>query len=102
MADPLVKNLFICAEIPFVGILLLLLFLFNLNCIFSLVSLLILFSPGNSPEEAKQGALNPKTPFLADHWPYNDKELVKLLEMIFKWKSEDPEGRDVIFIGGGI
>ena len=57
---------------------------------------------GNSPDEAKEGAKNPKTAFLVDHWAYNDKELVKLLELLFHWKSQNVEERDIVLIGGCI
>jgi len=75
LADPAVKNLFICAEIPFVG---------------------------SSPEDTKKGALNPKTPFLSEHWAYSDKELVRLFESVFNWKAQNKDERDIIFIGGDI
>eukprot|EP00026_Physarum_polycephalum_P011534 Phypoly_transcript_11768.p1 GENE.Phypoly_transcript_11768~~Phypoly_transcript_11768.p1 ORF type:complete len:348 (+),score=46.99 Phypoly_transcript_11768:132-1175(+) len=75
LADPSLKNLFMCAEIPYIG---------------------------NSPEEAKAGALNAKTAFLQDHWAYSDLELVKVLEMLFVWKSQNADEREIVLVGGDI
>ncbi len=38
--------------------------------------------------------------FLQDHWPYNEEELVRLLDLCFAWKAEG--SREVLFIAGDI
>jgi hypothetical protein len=73
MSDPSIKNLLVCCEIPYLG---------------------------NSPEEAK--AQVGKLIFLADHWAYNDSELVRILETVFEWKNKDKDGRAALLLGGGI
>ena len=40
--------------------------------------------------------------FLKDHWYYNEDELIRLVELCFKWKSEDTCLRDLIFVAGDI
>lgn len=55
---------------------------------------------GNSPEEAK--AQVGKLIFLADHWAYNDAELVRLLTTVFDWREANKAEREALLIGGGI
>ena len=43
-----------------------------------------------------------KLAFLADHWAYNDKELNRLLEIVFEWREEKKGEREALLIGGGI
>lgn len=48
---------------------------------------------------------NPQMDFLRDHWPFNESELIRLLDLCFGWKSEGEEsgsGRDVLLLGGDI
>ena len=48
---------------------------------------------------------DPAMDFLKDHWPYNEDELVRLLDICFAWKNEGEDsgqGREVIMIGGDI
>ena len=66
------KVIFICSEIPFVG---------------------------DPPETIKKNA--EKLSFLKDHWPNNDKELLRLLDLAFNWKASVPD-RDVVFLAGDI
>ncbi len=45
--------------------------------------------------------------FLKDHWPYNEAELLRLLDMVFAWKAAGGEegsggNREVLLIGGDI
>ena len=43
--------------------------------------------------------------FLKDHWPYNEDELIRLLDLCFSWKSAGEvsgQGREVLLIGGDI
>ena len=40
--------------------------------------------------------------FLKDHWPYNINDLERLLDLAFKWKNEDEDGREVLLLGGDI
>lgn len=57
---------------------------------------------GDTPETIKITAKKPGLEFLVDHWPYNDGELTKVFDLVFDWKAKDKEGRDVVFVGGGI
>lgn len=75
LADPELKNLFVCSEIPYVG---------------------------DAPEVAKVNAKKAGLEFIVDHWPYNDAELTRLLDMVFEWKNEKKAERDVVFVGGDI
>jgi hypothetical protein len=73
-ADPEIKVMLICNEIPYVG---------------------------DPPERIKENALKPDTEFLKDHWGYRPEELVKLLETAFDWKAANPD-REIVFLGGDI
>jgi phosphodiesterase/alkaline phosphatase D-like protein len=73
-ADPELKVILVCSEIPFVG---------------------------DTPEVAKTNSTKPGLEFLKDHWVYSPSELVRLLETAFDWKAANPQ-REVVFIGGDI
>jgi phosphodiesterase/alkaline phosphatase D-like protein len=74
-ADPELKVILVCSEIPFVG---------------------------DTPEVAKQNATKPGTEFLKDHWVYSTAELERLLETAFDWKAKEAGKREVVFIAGDI
>ena len=58
---------------------------------------------GDTPEVTiKTVKKIPALDFLRDHWAYNEKELLKLTEMSFKWKEEGDGIRDIIWVGGDI
>ncbi len=43
--------------------------------------------------------------FLKDHWPYNEAEIIRLLDLCFAWKAEGERsqaGREVLLVGGDI
>ena len=43
--------------------------------------------------------------FLRDHWPFNEAELIRLLNLCFSWKLEGEKrgiGRDLLLLGGDI
>jgi hypothetical protein len=73
-ADPEIKVMVVCSEIPFVG---------------------------DAPEVAKANALKPETEFIKDHWVYSTDELIRLLEVAFDWKTGAAD-RDVVFLAGDI
>jgi hypothetical protein len=74
-ADPEIKVILVCSEIPFVG---------------------------DTPEVALKNADKPGLEFLKDHWVYSSAELIKLLETAFDWKAAGAGKREVVFIGGDI
>ena len=53
---------------------------------------------GNSPDEANSGSKKAGLEFLVDHWAYNDMELVRLFDMVFDWKNEKKDDRDVFLL----
>ncbi|XP_023319733.1 uncharacterized protein LOC111694908 [Eurytemora carolleeae] len=55
---------------------------------------------GDDPISIKEKA--EKVDFLKDHWPYNDEDLVRLLDLAFTWKSQEEDDREVVFLGGDI
>jgi len=73
-ADPEIKVMLICSEIPYVG---------------------------DEPSIIKQNAEKPETLFLKDHWGYNLPELERLLTTAFDWKAADKK-REIVFLGGDI
>lgn len=77
--NPELRAIILCSETPFVG---------------------------DEPSVCKQKVEeNPQMDFLRDHWPFNEDELVRLLDMCFSWKAEGEEngvGRDVLLVGGDI
>lgn len=75
LADPSIKKLLVSSEIPFAG---------------------------DEPETVKKHATKAGLEFLVDHWPYNDLELVKLLERVFDWKHAGNGERDALFVAGDI
>ena len=55
---------------------------------------------GDDPETIQEKA--EQVDFLKDHWPYNINDLERLLDLSFKWKNEDEDGREVLLLGGDI
>ncbi len=55
---------------------------------------------GEEPSTAKANVTKKGFDFLRDHWPYNDSELIRLLDLCFNWKRVG--GREVLLIGGDI
>ena len=55
---------------------------------------------GDDPETIQEKA--EQVDFLKDHWPYNINDLERLLDLAFKWKNEDEDGREVLLLGGDI
>jgi len=75
LADPDLKTLIVSSEIPFAS---------------------------DPPATAKANSQKKGLEFLADHWSYNDTELIKLLELVFDWKHASGGHRDAIFAAGDI
>ena len=79
IANPALRVIVLCSETPFVG---------------------------DEPGVCKQKvAENSEFDFLKDHWPYNEDELLRLLDLCFSWQSEGEQmncGREVLMIGGDI
>ena len=77
--NPDLKVIVVCSETPFIG---------------------------DEPEVVKKTIEKvPGLAFLRDHWPYNDDELIKLLDLCFAFKAkseEDDIPREVLLIGGDI
>ena len=77
--NPSLRVIVLCSETPFVG---------------------------DPPEACKKTVANvPSLAFIRDHWPFNDSELIKLLDMCFAWKFKGEEletEREVLLIGGDI
>ena len=78
-ANPELKVIIICSETPFIG---------------------------DEPEVVKKTVADiPSLAFLRDHWPYNEDELIRLLDLCFAWKNKsevDDIPRELILIGGDI
>ena len=55
---------------------------------------------GDDPETIQEKA--EQVDFLKDHWPYNINDLERLLDLSFKWKNQDEDGREVLLLGGDI
>lgn len=77
--NPDIKVIILCSETPFVG---------------------------DEPSVCRQKVEeNPSMDFLRDHWPYNEDELIRLLDLCFNWKAAgeaDSIQREVLLIGGDI
>ena len=61
---------------------------------------------GDEPAVAKRKvAERLEMSLLRDHWPFNEDELIRLLDLCFSWKAEGEKngiGRDILLIGGDI
>jgi len=55
---------------------------------------------GDDPASIQEKVL--KVDFLKDHWPYNVQDLIRILDMSFKFKGEDEDNREVLLLGGDI
>lgn len=77
--NPDLKVIVLCSETPFVG---------------------------DEPEVCKKTVADkPSLAFLRDHWPFNDSELIRLLDLCFTWKQaseRDGVPREILLIGGDI
>ena len=77
--NPDLRAIILCSETPFVG---------------------------DEPSVCKQKVEESfKMDFLRDHWPFNEDELIRLLDICFSWKAEGENsgiGRDILLIGGDI
>ena len=77
--NPSIRVIILCSETPFVG---------------------------DEPETCKKTVADvPSLAFLRDHWPFNDSELIKLLDLCFTWKYEGERSgteKEVLMIGGDI
>jgi hypothetical protein len=77
--NPNLRVIILCSETPFVG-----------------------DEPGLCKEKVQA---NSEMDFLRDHWPFNEEELVRLLDMCFSWILEGENigvGRDILMLGGDI
>ena len=58
---------------------------------------------GDEPMVCKEKVeCEPKMDFLRDHWPFNEDEIIKLVEMCFSWKEQGDGLRDLIMVSGDI
>ena len=77
--NPELRVIVVCSEIPFIG---------------------------DEPGAVKKTVEDvPSLAFLRDHWPFNDSELVRLLDLCFGWKhkyEDDGIKREVLLISGDI
>ena len=77
--NPNLRAIVLCSETPFVG-----------------------DEPGVAKQKVEDSL---EMSFLRDHWPFNENELIRLLDLCFSWKAEGENsgiGRDVLLIGGDI
>ena len=77
--NPTLRAILLCSETPFVG-----------------------DEPGVFKQKMDN---NSELYFLRDHWPFNEDELIRLLDLCFSWKAKGENsgvGRDVLMIGGDI
>ena len=78
-SNPNLRVIILCSETPFVG-----------------------DEPGDCKDKVQA---NSEMDFLRDHWPFNEEELVRLLDMCFSWILEGENigvGRDILMLGGDI
>jgi hypothetical protein len=76
LAEPRLKAVVFCCEFPYVD---------------------------ESPEDAALKGLHPSCANLRDQWCYNQKDLLRLLDTLFAWKSDGKEGfRDALLLAGGL
>ena len=77
--NPDLRAIILCSETPFVG---------------------------DEPSVCKQKVEeNSQMDFLRDHWPFNEEELIRLMDLCFSWKAAGEDtgvGRDILLIGGDI